>query len=203
MTKTPHPERHGRRRRARTAFSAGGIYSDLLSRLPHDAVTLDFDGTDVRDVIKLLAAKAKINIIYGSDVDGTLTLHLNDVPFNEAFRTVLSMMQLSTYQVGDNVLRVITPAALAAQRTSASTITKVIPLNYAKATAVKTTIDAVRSAEGRTGSSSIDAQHELDHRHRVARRHARHREPDQPARPAPAPGAHRGQARRGRRHELC
>ncbi|HXS99160.1 MAG TPA: secretin N-terminal domain-containing protein [Elusimicrobiota bacterium] len=134
----------------------GRIFRDAFSRLPTDRTDLDFDNTDVRDVIKLLAAKSRINIIYGSDVTGTLTLHLSQVPFNEAFRTVLSMMQLTTDQVGDNVLRVITPAALTAQRTASSAITKVIPLNYAKAAAVKTTIDQVRTAEGRTGNSSAD-----------------------------------------------
>jgi type IV pilus assembly protein PilQ len=134
----------------------GRIYRDALSRLPKDPVTLDFDATDVRDVLKLLAAKAKVNIIYGSDVTGSLTLHLSDVPFNEAFRTVLSMMQLSTDQVGENILRVITPAALTSQRAASTAVTKVIPLNYAKATAVKTTIDSVRTADGRPGSSSTD-----------------------------------------------
>jgi type IV pilus assembly protein PilQ len=129
-----------------------------MSRLPKDPVSLDYENTDVRDVIKLLAAKAKINIIYGPDVGGTLTLHLSDVPFNEAFRTVLSMMQLSTDQVGDNVMRVITPAALTSQRTSAAAVTKVIPMNYSKASEVKATIDAVRVAEGRTGSSSVDSK---------------------------------------------
>ena len=134
----------------------GRIYRDAFSRMPTDRINLDFDATDVRDVLKLLAAKAGINIIYGSDVSGTLTLHLADVPFNEAFRTVLSMMQLSTDQVGDNILRVITPSALTAQRTASTAITKVLPLNYAKAALVKTTIDSVRIAEGRTGASSVD-----------------------------------------------
>ncbi len=134
----------------------GRIYSDMMSRLPRDVVSLDYDNTDIRDVLKLLAAKARINIIYGTDVNGVLTLHLSNVPFNEAFRTVLSMMQLSTDQVGDNILRVITPGILSQQRTAATSVTKVIQLNYAKASAVKTTIDSVRSAEGRTGSSSID-----------------------------------------------
>jgi type IV pilus assembly protein PilQ len=134
----------------------GRIFKDAFSRLPTDRIDLDFDNTDVRDVIKLLAAKSRINIIYGSDVTGSLTLHLSQVPFNEAFRTVLSMMNLTTDQVGENVLRVITPAALTAQRTSSSAITKVIPLNYAKADKVKTTIDSVRTAEGRAGNSSAD-----------------------------------------------
>ena len=138
--------------------SSGRIYRDIMSRLPHDPVTLDFDNTDIRDVIRLLAAKAKVNIVFGADVSGTLTLHLNEVPFNEAFRTALSMMKLTTDQVGDNILRVITPAELTKQRTSSTAITKVFQLNYAKASEVKATIDAVRVAEGRTGSSTADSK---------------------------------------------
>jgi type IV pilus assembly protein PilQ len=134
----------------------GRIFRDIMSRMPRDPVTLDFDNTDVRDVIKLLAAKAKVNVIYGPDVSGSLTLHLNNVPFNEAFRTVLSMMGLTTDQVGDNILRVITPAELTKQRTTSSAITRIFQLNYAKAAEVKQTIDQVRSAEGRAGASASD-----------------------------------------------
>ncbi len=136
----------------------GRIFRDIMSRLPRDIVTLDFDNTDIRDVIRLLAAKAKINIVFGSDVAGSLTLHLTDVPFNEAFRTALSMMKLTTDQVGDNILRVITPAELTKQRTTSTAITKVYVLNYAKAAEVKLTIDSVRMAEGRAGSSTADVK---------------------------------------------
>ncbi len=143
----------------KVGHAAGGrIFRDIMSRLPRDIVTLDFDNTDIRDVIHLLAAKAKVNIVFGPDVTGSLTLHLTDVPFNEAFRTALSMMKLTTDQVGDNILRVITPAELTKQRTTSTAITKVYVLNYAKATEVKTTIDSVRMAEGRNGSSTADTK---------------------------------------------
>jgi type IV pilus assembly protein PilQ len=145
-----------RMRAAGSAHIGGRIFSDLISRLPKDPVTLDFDGTDIRDVIKLLAAKSRVNIIYGSDVSGSLTLHLSEVPFDEAFRTVLSMMQLTTSQVGSNVLRVITPGELIKMRTSGTTITKVVQLNYAKPDDVKKTVDQVRQAEGRQGNTSVD-----------------------------------------------
>ncbi len=137
---------------------ANRAYRDIMSRLPRDPVTLDFDNTDIRDVIRLLGAKAKLNIVFGPDVGGSLTLHLVDVPFNEAFRTALSMMKLTTDQVGDNILRVITPGELTRMRTTSSAISRVFTLNYAKASEVKTTIDAVRTAEGRTGSSTADAK---------------------------------------------
>ena len=136
----------------------GRIFRDIMSRLPRDIVTLDFDNTDIRDVIRLLAAKAKVNIVFGPDVAGSLTLHLTDVPFNEAFRTALSMMKLTTDQVGANILRVITPAELTKQRTTSTAITKVYVLNYAKAAEVKATIDSVRTAEGRGGSSTADTK---------------------------------------------
>ncbi|MCM2303305.1 MAG: type IV pilus secretin PilQ, partial [Elusimicrobia bacterium] len=136
----------------------GRGFRDIMSRMPRDIVTLDFDNTDIRDVIRLLAAKAKVNIVFGPDVAGSLTLHLTDVPFNEAFRTALSMMKLTTDQVGDNILRVITPAELTKQRTTSTATTKVYVLNYSKAAEVKATIDSVRTAEGRTGNSTADVK---------------------------------------------
>lgn len=141
---------------ADSTHSRGG--GDILSRLPRDLVTLDFDNTDIRDILKLLSAKASINIIYGQDVAGNLSLHLSDVPFNEAFRTILTMMNLQTMQVGDKILRVLTPAAFSKTQTSAATATRVIPLNYATASEVIATINAVRLAEGRTGTALADVK---------------------------------------------
>lgn len=140
----------------RTTASRGG--GDILARLPRDTVTLDFDNTDIRDVIKLLAAKANLNIIYGPDVAGTLSLHLQDVPFNEAFRTILTMMGLQTMQVGDSILRILTPAALAKSQTSAATSTRVMPLNYATASEIIATVNQVRTAEGRAGMAIADVK---------------------------------------------
>ncbi|MDD5656335.1 MAG: type IV pilus secretin PilQ [Elusimicrobia bacterium] len=143
---------------ARRAARARARAADILARLPRDLVTLDFDNTDIRDVLRLLAAKAKVNLIFGSDVSlvPPLTLHLSDVPFNEAMQTILSMTGLVTSQVGDNILRVMTPAQLTKERTVATAITKVIPLNYSKAADIMMAVNAVRTAEGRTGTASAD-----------------------------------------------
>jgi len=134
--------------------------SDIMSRLPRDLVTLDFDATDIRDVFKLLAAKARVNIIFGSDVAAIppLTLHLSDVPFNEAMQTILSVSGLVATQVGDSIVRVLTPAQMAKERTTATTITKVIPLNYTKASDILPSLTAVRTAEGRLGSATADSK---------------------------------------------
>jgi type IV pilus assembly protein PilQ len=145
---------------AKPALRRSAYRSDIMSRLARDLVTLDFDNTDIKDVFKLLAAKAKVNIIYGDDVAVVrpLTLHLSEVPFNEAMQTILSMTGLVTNQVGDNILRVLTPVQMAKDRTVATTQTKVIPLNYSKAADILAAVNAVRTAEGRPGTASADTK---------------------------------------------
>jgi type IV pilus assembly protein PilQ len=155
-------ERKKKRRRRKKAARAAAeleiraVRRDILATLPADPITLDFDETNIQDILKLLAMKAKVNVVYGSDVAGALTLHLNDVPFNEAFMTVLSMQGLVAAQVGQNILRVMTPKTLEKERAAAVTQTRVIKLNYVKADEVKAALDSVRTAEGRAGVINID-----------------------------------------------
>ncbi|MBI5209516.1 MAG: AMIN domain-containing protein [Elusimicrobia bacterium] len=130
--------------------------ADIMGRLPCHLVTLDFDNTNIRDIMALLAVKAQVNIISGPEVTGNLTLHLKDVPFDEAFRTILSMMGLTTMQTGDNILRVLPPLALAKERENASGVTKIVKIKYSKASEILTAVAAVRGAEGRKGNSLAD-----------------------------------------------
>ncbi|MBI3292315.1 MAG: type IV pilus secretin PilQ [Elusimicrobia bacterium] len=124
--------------------------------LPTSPVTLDFVDADVRDVLQVLSVKSGINIVYGSDVTGTVTVHLENVPFDQAFQTVLTLRGLVAAPAGDNILRVITSAALTTERSQAVTFTKVFSLRYAKGTDLKTQLDAIRGAEGRKGTITLD-----------------------------------------------
>lgn len=129
---------------------------DIMATLSREPVTLDFQEADIRDVLRVLAAKAGVNMIYGTDVAGTLTIHLHKVPFNECVNTILTLQGLVPQQVGESILRIITPEALATERSKAVTFTRVFPLNYATAAEVKAQLDAIRGAEGRKGNISID-----------------------------------------------
>ena len=131
------------------------VAKDIMASLPHDPVNLDFDNTDVRDILKLLAVRAGVNIIYGPDVSGNLSLHLQGVAFNEAFHTVLQMRGLVTEQVGENILRVLTPTVLGKERADALPFTRIFTLNYTQAAVIKAQLDAVRAAEGRKGSTVV------------------------------------------------
>jgi len=129
---------------------------DLLANLPTEKIDLDFEGEDVRNALKLLAELSKINIIYGPEVAGNITLHLKQVPFDQAFRTVLSMSSLVVRQLGDSILWIMTPASLTQSRTNAEVSTRTIILNYAKVDSVKSNLDQIRGAAGRKGISVTD-----------------------------------------------
>lgn len=126
--------------------------------LPKDPVTLDFEEADIKDVLRVLSMKSGINIIYGPDVKGTVTLRLENVPFDKAFETILSLNGLVSQRRGANILRVVTPKTISDERSKAITFTKIFPLNYAKAEDIKANLDSVRSAEGRRGNISVDAR---------------------------------------------
>ena len=136
---------------------SGRLRRDILATLPRDPITLEFDSMDVHDILTLLSQKAGVNIVYGSDVTGSLSLQLRDVPFNEAFLTVLSMKGLVANQVGENILRVLTPASLKNERAVSVNQTRVIRLKYAKADEVMGSVAAVAGAEGRMGKFVVDA----------------------------------------------
>jgi len=130
----------------------------LKTTLPKTLVSFDFQDADIRDVLRVLSSQSGINIIYGSDVSGLVTITLKNVPFDQAFSTILTLNNLVSQDLGSNIIRVMTPQTLAQERTQAVTFTKIFPLNYAKAEDVKTQLDAIRAAEGRRGIISVDSR---------------------------------------------
>ncbi|MCG3203908.1 MAG: hypothetical protein KCHDKBKB_00585 [Elusimicrobia bacterium] len=128
---------------------------DLLASLPKEEVTLDFEGADIRDVIRLMAETSNINIIFGPEVAGTIAVHLKKVPFDEAFSTIMNLKGLVPTQLGANILRVTTPDILQKERLKAIVYTKTIPINYLKAEEMMKHIQSVMSSAGRKGTITV------------------------------------------------
>ena len=124
--------------------------------LPNQPVSFDFESADIRDVFRVLSIKSGINIVSGEDVQGTISVSLNNVPFDKAFYTILSLKNLVAEETGPNIIRVETPQQIALEREKDVTFTKVFPLNYAKAAEIKVDLDNIRQAEGRKGGVSVD-----------------------------------------------
>jgi type IV pilus assembly protein PilQ len=119
-------------------------------------INLTVYDADIRDVLRLLAEKAGINIIYGDEVEGKITIDLKNVPFDTALKAILDLRGYVAHKVDKNIIRVTTPDILAGERAKAITYTRVFTLKYALASDVKAQLDTIRNIEGRKGVISID-----------------------------------------------
>jgi type IV pilus secretin PilQ/predicted competence protein len=101
-------------------------------------VDIDFREMELSNVVSLLAQKGQINVIAGTDVSGTVTANLKNIPLGRAIEIVLRMNGLGIVEEA-GVYR-ITPyeEAVAAQRE-----TRMVFLQNAQAGEVKETLDDV------------------------------------------------------------
>jgi type IV pilus assembly protein PilQ len=74
-------------------------------------MSFDFVDTDIRNILKLLAEVANLNIVWGSDVEGKISMRLDNVAWDQALEMVLKPNGL-TYQIEDEVLWVVPRAKL-------------------------------------------------------------------------------------------
>ena len=138
-----------------SSYSSGKTYisKSIMDSLPKEIIpNLDYTDADIKEVLNMLASKTNINIIYADDVSGTISISLKKVPFDEAFKTILNIKGLAAQQVGDNILRIATPQTFMSEQKKSMLQTRVFFLNYTKASDIKTQIESIAQAEGRTTS---------------------------------------------------
>jgi|SRR6266496_5511282 len=78
------------------------------SLFPGETISLDLKDADLKDVLRTFAALARINIVIDPEVKGSVTLRLNDVPWDQALDVILRTNGLG-FLIEGNVLRVAPP----------------------------------------------------------------------------------------------
>ncbi len=78
-------------------------------------ISLDLKDADINNVIRLLADVSNLNIVATDDVQGTITLRLFDVPWDQALDIVLQVQSLESVREG-NVVRISTIRRLREER---------------------------------------------------------------------------------------
>ncbi|MEN8685948.1 MAG: type IV pilus secretin PilQ [Desulfuromonadales bacterium] len=76
------------------------------ARYTGEKITLVFDAANVRSILQLIGDVSGLNILASSDVQGTVTLRLIDVPWDQALDLVLETASLGKIQQG-NILRIM------------------------------------------------------------------------------------------------
>lgn len=69
-----------------------------------ERLSLNFQDIEVRSVIAILAEFTGQNVVAGDDVTGTITLKLDDVPWDEALDFVMMTKELGKYETGNVTL---------------------------------------------------------------------------------------------------
>jgi len=80
---------------------------EVMGPLSQDLVSLDFVDADISEVIRFFALKTEMNFVLADGVEGKVTIHLYNVPFDEALRTVLEQKGLIGIQYSQNVIKVL------------------------------------------------------------------------------------------------
>ncbi len=121
-------------------------------------ISLDFKDVDIRDVLRLIADVSDLNIIAGDEVDGTVTIRLVDVPWDQALDVILLTKGLGFVRVG-NVLR-IAPAEMLKTEEEArlqerrakekleDLVVKLQPVNYANVDEVSKLVKRLLTPRG-------------------------------------------------------
>ncbi|WP_035025783.1 type IV pilus secretin PilQ [Enterovibrio calviensis] len=114
-------------------------------------ISINFQDISVRSVLQMVAEHNGFNLVVSDSVNGTLTLRLDDVPWQKALDTILNVKGLDKRQMG-NILLVAPKAELDEQerlvlekrrneRELASLRSEVLHIKYANAVDLKDMLD--------------------------------------------------------------
>jgi len=132
-----------------------------------DPVTLDFQGADLRAVLRTFAEISNgLNIIIDPSITGTVDVSLRDVPWDQALDIILRANKLG-YSVEGNIVRIVPLNVLAqeneerrklseAQALAGELRTLTVPVSYAKAADLVPVI--TRSTLSSRGDVQVDTR---------------------------------------------
>jgi type IV pilus assembly protein PilQ len=123
-----------------------------------EIATFDLVDYPLKDFFRLISEISGLNVVLDPNVNGTVTLKLTDVPWDQALDVVLKNYQLGG-QLQGNVLRIATNGTLQteqaqqkalrdAQELAAPLETRTYILNYTTADAVSTTLKNLTTTRG-------------------------------------------------------
>jgi type IV pilus assembly protein PilQ len=123
-----------------------------------EPISLDLKDADIKDVFRTISQLTQLNIVVDPEVRGTVTVQLEDVPWDQALDLILKQNGLG-YVLENNIMRIATTQKLQAEQAdrlklmearqaAEPTRTVIKKLSYAKASELTPTIKSVMSRRG-------------------------------------------------------
>ena len=116
-----------------------------------DRLTLELQGVSIFDVFKILSKKSGLNIVAGKNVQGQVSIFLQDVPVREALRTILQSQGLASVEE-EGIIKVMTEDEFLkkyGRPYEDARATKSFHLRHASAEPLAAKLSEIRSAYGK------------------------------------------------------
>ena len=126
----------------------------LQSQAPR--ITVQWDAADIEDVVAGFAAFSGRTIIVGKGIQGKVTAEIKNQPWDLAFHAVLESQGLAWQTLPGGIINVANKVELARSDSTVPVSTRLVVLNYAKATSLQ---PAIASIVSRRGAVVADTSH--------------------------------------------
>ena len=139
------------------------IYLSSISRLPDSKVNLNFKEADLLTVVRLLASQENLNLVLGGDVQGRVTLKLDDVSLETAMDAILHVNGYEWF-LQENII-IIKPSS-PESKLSGELDTQIYRLRFVHGAIIKDALEEVLTERGKvkslSSSQSLDYDFEID-----------------------------------------
>ena len=149
------------RARQQSLFGTEGVFLgqiDPTHQWQGFPINLNLVNANIHNLFRLLSAVSKLNIVTSDDVDGTVTVQLHEVPWDQALAAILQAKGLGASQYG-SIVRVAPIETIRREREDAAAAQQAemdgmplrvltLPLNYASANDVMKQLEDMLSKRG-------------------------------------------------------
>ncbi len=121
---------------------------------PAPRITVQWDAASIEDVVAGFAAFSGRTIIIGKGITGTVSAEIKNQPWDLAFHAVLESQGLDVVTLPGGIFNVVSKAELARADSTVPIETRLVRINYAKATSL---VPAVASIVTKRGAVVADS----------------------------------------------
>ena len=143
-----------RSRRRAAARSSPGRSPNRRAQFTGEPISLDLKDADIKDVFRTISQLTGLNIVIDPEVRGTVTVQLEDVPWDQALDLILKQNSLG-YVLENNIMRIATSAKLQAEQSDRARLAEA----RQAAEPTRTVIKKLSYAQGRRRDADDQERH--------------------------------------------
>jgi type IV pilus assembly protein PilQ len=133
------------------AIARRDSYGGMAVAVAQPRITVTYQDANVLDVLAAFAAFSGRTIIAGKDVKGEISAEIRDQPWDVALASILASQGLAAQEDQYGIITVDSYDNILAKQATEPLVTQIVPVNYARATALQKTVQTLLSKDCRIG----------------------------------------------------